>query len=110
MWKKYHVMVRFFLIESMMQSFATMIMTISVMGPRIVVGDAQESLYFVTYKPADKRLLVFADDTSPRWTTCATMVDYQTIAAGDKFGNVFINRVGTMVSNEVDEDPTGAGE
>lgn len=37
------------------------------------------------------------------------MVDYETVAAGDKFGNVFINRLPKNVSDEVDNDPTGAG-
>lgn len=37
------------------------------------------------------------------------MVDYETFAAGDKFGNVFINRLERSVSSQVDEDPTGAG-
>lgn len=37
------------------------------------------------------------------------MVDYETVAAGDKFGNFFINRLPKHVSEEVDDDPTGAG-
>ena len=37
------------------------------------------------------------------------MLDYNTVVAGDKFGNVFINRITEHVSNIVDEDPTGAG-
>lgn len=36
------------------------------------------------------------------------MVDYETVAAGDKFGNVFINRLPKTVSDEVDSDPTGS--
>lgn len=37
------------------------------------------------------------------------MVDYETVAAGDKFGNVFVNRLSSTVSAQVDDDPTGAG-
>jgi len=37
------------------------------------------------------------------------MVDYNTVAAGDKFGNLFVNRLAENVSNQVDDDPTGAG-
>jgi splicing factor 3B subunit 3 len=37
------------------------------------------------------------------------MLDYDTVVAGDKFGNVFINRLASNVSKQVDEDPTGAG-
>jgi splicing factor 3B subunit 3 len=69
----------------------------------------QESVIFVVYKPAENRLLIFADDNSPRWITASTMVDYNTVACGDKFGNVFVNRLADNVSNQVDDDPTGAG-
>lgn len=37
------------------------------------------------------------------------MVDYSTVAAGDKFGNIFINRLPQSISDTVDDDPTGAG-
>ena len=37
------------------------------------------------------------------------MVDYETVAAGDKFGNIFLNRLPKGVSHDVDDDPTGAG-
>ena len=69
----------------------------------------QESIFFATYKPPENRLLVFADDTQPRWISSATMVDYNTVAAGDRFGNVFVNRLDSKVSDQVDDDPTGAG-
>lgn len=91
------------------QSFPTQIMTLNTQGSRIIVGDAQESIHFAVYKAPENRLLVFADDTAPRWTTASTMVDYQTVAAGDKFGNLFVNRISKGVSDEVDDDPTGAG-
>ncbi|GAA5822982.1 hypothetical protein JCM11251_004445 [Rhodosporidiobolus azoricus] len=91
------------------KSFSTMIMTLNTQGSRLVVGDAQESLYWAVYKAPENRLLVFADDTASRWTTSSTMVDYETIAAGDKFGNIFVNRLPKGVSDEVDDDPTGAG-
>lgn len=85
-------------------------MTLNVQGSRIVVGDLQESTYFVAYKSVPTRqLLIFADDTQPRWITATHMVDYETVACGDKFGNIFINRLPQHVSQSVDDDPTGAG-
>ena len=87
-----------------------MIMTLNTQGSRILVGDAQESISYAVYKAPENRLLIFADDTSPRWTTASTMVDYQTVAAGDKFGNLFVNRLPAGVSEDVDNDPTGAWE
>lgn len=91
------------------QTFASAIVTLETQGSRIIVGDMQESVSFVAYKPPENRLLIFADDSQPRWISAATMVDYNTIAAGDRFGNVFVNRLDSKASEQVDEDPTGAG-
>src|ERR1700761_3532045 len=85
------------------------IVTLNTQGSRIIVGDMQESLIYAVYKAPENRLLIFADDTSPRWITATTMVDYNTVAGGDKFGNVFVNRLAESVSKQVDDDPTGAG-
>ncbi|KAH9979031.1 mono-functional DNA-alkylating methyl methanesulfonate N-term-domain-containing protein [Lactifluus volemus] len=91
------------------KTFGSAIITLNTQGSRIVVGDMQESVYYAVYKAPENRLLVFADDGQPRWITCSTMVDYTTVAAGDRFGNVFVNRLDTKVSDQVDDDPTGAG-
>jgi splicing factor 3B subunit 3 len=40
---------------------------------------------------------------------CSTMVDYRTVAAGDRFGNIFANRLYIKVSDQVGDDPMGAG-
>ena len=69
----------------------------------------QESVFYAVYKPPENKLLIFADDVQPRWVTATTMLDYNTVAAGDRFGNVFINRLDSKVSDQVDDDPTGAG-
>ncbi len=37
------------------------------------------------------------------------MVDYNTVACGDRFGNIFVNRLDSKVSEQVDDDPSGAG-
>lgn len=76
-------------------------------GSRIVAADVQDSLHYLTYKAPENKLLVFADDTSSRYVTASTMVDYETVVGGDKFGNVFVNRVDAAVSESVDDDPTG---
>ncbi|KAJ9100377.1 pre-mRNA-splicing factor rse1 [Naganishia adeliensis] len=91
-------------------TFPTAILSINTQGSRIVVGDMQESTFFVAYKTVPNRqLLVFADDTQPRWITAMHMVDYETVACGDKFGNIFVNRLPEHVGATVDDDPTGAG-
>lgn len=85
-------------------------MTLHAIGSRILVGDVQESMFWVAYKAMPTRqLLIFADDAQPRWITSSCLVDYETVAAADKFGNIFINRLPQRVSSSVDDDPTGAG-
>ncbi|KAI0315698.1 CPSF A subunit region-domain-containing protein [Amylostereum chailletii] len=91
------------------KTFAAAIVSLNTQGSRILVGDMQESVAFAVYKAPENRLLVFADDSQPRWTTCSTMVDYTTVAAADRFGNIFVNRLDLKVSDQVDDDPTGAG-
>jgi splicing factor 3B subunit 3 len=86
-----------------------LITSLTTQGSRILVGDVQESIHFAVYKAPENRLLVFADDTSPRWVTAMTMVDYETVIAGDRFGNIFVNRLPKSLSEEVDNDLTGAG-
>jgi splicing factor 3B subunit 3 len=91
------------------QAFTTAIVSLATQGSRIIVGDMQESIQYAVYKAPENRLLTFADDVQPRWITAMTMVDYNTIAAGDRFGNIFVNRLDSKVSEQVDDDPTGAG-
>nr|CAG8441343.1 1268_t:CDS:10 [Entrophospora candida] len=76
-------------------------------GNRIIICDVQESIHYASYRQHDNRIIIFADDTTPRWITTTTMLDYDTIAGGDKFGNFFIDRLPAETSEEVDEDPTG---
>jgi len=63
---------------------------IQVMGPRIFVTDAQESVFFMRYKHEDNQIIIFADDTMPRFVTAFAIVDYNTVAIADKFGNIAI--------------------
>ncbi|KAG6375479.1 CPSF A subunit region-domain-containing protein [Boletus reticuloceps] len=91
------------------KTFSSAVVTLNTQGSRIIVGDMQDSIFFVAYKAPENRLLIFADDMQPRWIVSATMVDYCTVAASDRFGNIFVNRLETKVSDQVDDDPTGAG-
>ncbi|KAF9468059.1 Cleavage/polyadenylation specificity factor, A subunit, partial [Collybia nuda] len=69
----------------------------------------QDSVSFVTYNASENRLVVFSDDTQPRWVTCSTMVDYNTVAATDRFGNIFVDRLDSTTSDQVDDNPSGFG-
>lgn len=82
-------------------------MGIQSIGDRIIVSDVQESIHFVKYRRGENQLVVFADDTSPRWVTSVCILDYTTVAIGDKFGSVSIVRLPSSINDNVDEDPTG---
>jgi hypothetical protein len=71
------------------------------------VGDNQHSFHFVKYREVDNQMYTFADDVVPRWITSAIPLDYNTVAGGDKFGNIVVCRLPTEISDEVEEDPTG---
>ncbi|RDB18465.1 Pre-mRNA-splicing factor RSE1 [Hypsizygus marmoreus] len=88
---------------------ATSIVSLATQGSRIIIGDMQESVQFAVYKAPENRLLIFADDSQSRWVSAMTMLDYNTVVVGDRFGNVFVNRLDPKVSDQVDDDPTGAG-
>lgn len=83
------------------------ICNIQTMGQRIYVSDVQESIFFLKYKRNENQLIIFADDTHPRWITATTLLDYDTIGVADKFGNLSILRLPHTVTDDVDEDPTG---
>lgn len=86
----------------------SLIVGLQTQGSRIIVSDVQESITFVVYKFQENKLIPFADDTIARWTTCTTMVDYETVAGGDKFGNLWLLRCPTKASEEADEEGSGA--
>ncbi|KAF9073666.1 CPSF A subunit region-domain-containing protein [Rhodocollybia butyracea] len=91
------------------KTFGSAIVALSTQGSRIIVGEMQESVSFAAYKAPENRLLVFADDSQPRWVSAMAMVDYNTVAIGDRFGNIIVNRLDSKESEQVDDDPTGAG-
>ncbi len=66
------------------------IVQIQHIGTRIIVCDQKESVFFVKYRRSDNVLSVFCDDTNPRWCTTACILDYSTVCAADKFGNITV--------------------
>lgn len=85
-----------------------LIVGLQTQGSRIIVSDVQESVTYVVYKYQENRLIPFVDDMVSRWTTCTTMVDYETVAGGDKFGNLWLVRCPPKASEEADEEGSGA--
>ena len=90
------------------QAAPNLIIGLQTQGSRIIVSDVQESVTYVVYKYQENRLIPFVDDVIARWTTCTTMVDYETVAGGDKFGNLWLLRCPQKASEEADEDGSGA--
>jgi splicing factor 3B subunit 3 len=64
-------------------------------------------VHFFRYNKADNKLYSFADDVHPRYITAMTPLDYDTVAAGDKFGNFFVLRLPADVSAQVRPQLTG---
>ena len=82
--------------------FPNMIAKITTYGDRIYVGDMCESVHFAKYKRLENAIVIFADDTLPRFTTSLTLLDYDTVGGSDKFGNFFVLRVPEDVNDEVE--------
>ncbi|CAH8491836.1 unnamed protein product [Dicrocoelium dendriticum] len=77
-------------------------------GSRIIVTDVQESVHWVRYRPrSENQLVIFADDTNPRWITHLTVLDPSTVAVSDKFGNVSVLRLPSGVIDDIEDDPSG---
>lgn len=74
---------------------------------RLFVADSQESFTFMKYRKVENVLSVFADDTYPRYIVSSGVVDYNTIAGGDKFGNISVLQLPEDVNDDLDDDPTG---
>jgi len=90
------------------KSLPNAINKIDTQGERIYVSDIQESVHFVKYRKSDNQFYIFADHPTPRSITSMSILDYDSVVASDKFGNIFISRLPAQVSEEMEEDPTGA--
>eukprot|EP00668_Euglena_longa_P034958 GGOE01044886.1.p1 GENE.GGOE01044886.1~~GGOE01044886.1.p1 ORF type:complete len:1215 (-),score=437.39 GGOE01044886.1:243-3482(-) len=72
---------------------------------RVYVADVTESIHFLKYNK--DQLVIFADTFTPRWTTCICPLDFRTLAAADKFGNIFVARLTENVNDDLDIDTGG---
>lgn len=73
-------------------SFLTRIAT-RVQGDRIYGGDLADAFQFIKYRRADRSMYAFAENSVPRFLTATCVVDYDTVAGGDKFGNLVVSRL-----------------
>ncbi|RDA83010.1 hypothetical protein CP532_4395 [Ophiocordyceps camponoti-leonardi (nom. inval.)] len=105
--RAYDLGIRQLLRKSQAEVAPQQIVSLNTQGNRIVVGDLNQGITYVIFKPAANKLIPFADDIVQRWTTCTTMVDYESVAGGDKFGNLYLVRCPAKVSQEADEEESG---
>ncbi|KAF5628518.1 pre-mRNA-splicing factor rse-1 [Fusarium sp. NRRL 25303] len=80
-----------------------LIVSLNIHGDRIVVGDLQQGVTMVTFDHEHQKVIPFVDDTVARWTTCTSMIDYESVIGGDKFGNLWIVRCPKKASQGADE-------
>ncbi|CAI5702384.1 hypothetical protein KXD40_005240 [Peronospora effusa] len=88
------------------RNFPSILVELKAAGDRIYASDMHESFHFVKYKKDENQLVIFADDCVPRFITSSVLLDYDTLCGADKFGNIFISRLPSEVSDEID-NPTG---
>ena len=60
---------------------------------RIVVGDLTNGFSFLHLSQATRAFSVFSDSALPRFLTAHALLDRDTVAGADKFGNVFVSRL-----------------
>ena len=64
------------------------------------------SLHIVRYEPSANRLILIANDPLPRPIVCQELLDFNTVAVGDKFGNISVLRLPRGAATET-VDVTG---
>ncbi|KAL2273014.1 hypothetical protein FJTKL_05632 [Diaporthe vaccinii] len=99
----YDLGLRQLLRKSQAEVTPNLIVSLQAQGNRIVVSDVQQGVTYVVYKPETNKIIPFVSDTVNRWVTSTTMVDYESVAGSDKFGNVWILRCPEKASLEADE-------
>ena len=80
------------------------ITSLHVAGERIYVGDIANGTTLVRYRAEENELSAFADEAAPRMLTAMLPLDFNTVAAADKFGNFSVTRL----AEGADADAGGA--
>ena len=76
-----------------LRGLPTVVKTLQAAGDRAYVGDMMRGVQFLRYNSTGNRLVLVARDRSPRPVTCQELLDINTVAVGDKFGNVSVLRL-----------------
>lgn len=76
-----------------LRGLPTMIKTLHGAGDRAYVGDMMKSMHFIRYDSSTNKLILVASDKVSRPVTCQELLDMNTVAVGDKFGNISVLRL-----------------
>ena len=89
--------------KSELNGFPTMVNSLGVIRNRIYGGDASEGFQFVKYRASDRTMYVFAENVTSHYLTSSCIIDYDTMAGGDKFGNLLISRLPREFVEDVED-------
>ncbi|GEQ70430.1 hypothetical protein JCM33374_g4107 [Metschnikowia sp. JCM 33374] len=73
-------------------------------GDIVVVGDSQSSLIFFQYDSVKNNFTPFVNDSISRQITTFENLDSRTVIGGDKFGNIFVNRIPQPVFEQLKDN------
>lgn len=76
-----------------LRGLPTFVKTLQTAGDRAYLGDMMRSLLMIRYDASANRLVLVASDPSPRPIVSQELLDWNTVAVGDKFGNICILRL-----------------
>jgi splicing factor 3B subunit 3 len=76
-----------------LRGLPTFVKTLQTAGDRAYFGDMMRSLHIVRYDASTNRLVLVANDPSPRPIVSQELLDWNTVAVGDKFGNICVLRL-----------------
>eukprot|EP00474_Spongospora_subterranea_P009375 CRZ09833.1 hypothetical protein [Spongospora subterranea] len=88
-------------------NFPSSIIAIHSSADRIYVSTQADSVHFVRFYRNEKQFDIVADSTEPRFLTSITVLDYNTIAGFDKFGNMFTSRLPLESQLELSSSESG---
>jgi len=94
--------------KSELRAFASPIVSICVDGARAFVGETAGAISLVSLDRLTNALVLYADDQRPRWVTAATLLDADTVAGADRFGNVFVSRLALDDAEELEQRDASA--
>ena len=76
-----------------LRGLPTFVKTLQTAGDRAYFGDMMRSVHMIRYEAASNRLVLVASDPSPRPIVSQELLDWNTVAVGDKFGNITVLRL-----------------